>query len=81
MARLEAICRVLRDVGIFLLGVAAITVAVDYVFIHPDPTRDMQRAMIRSFTEAMEERVKQPDASRHGDSGSETPPVQTRSGQ
>ena len=54
MARLESLCRVLRDLGIFLLGIAAITLTIDYLFIHPDPMRDMQRVVNKSFAEGLE---------------------------
>jgi hypothetical protein len=62
MARLESICRVLRDLGIFCAGVAAIVVAVDYLFIHPNPQRAMERAMYQSITEELTKSPTQPRA-------------------
>jgi len=77
MARLECICRILRDLGIFLLGVAAITVAIDYFFIHPDPMREMQRAVNKSFTEGLEESLRQSDTHSHNDNNSKAPTAPT----
>ena len=81
MARIERICRILRDLGIFFLGVAAIIAAIDYFFIHPDPMRDMQRSVNKSFIEAMEGRLRQADTSKRGDKGSDAPPFQISPGQ
>jgi hypothetical protein len=81
MTQLESVCRVLRDLGIFLMGIATIIVAIDYLFIRPDPVRDMQRVLYRSFTEDLEKRLKQPNISKHSENGSEAPPFETRSGQ
>jgi hypothetical protein len=67
MARFESICRVLRDLGIFLMGVAAITVAVDYLFIHPDPMRDFQRGMNGAFMESLQKQIH--ETSQHNDTG------------
>jgi hypothetical protein len=61
MARLESICRILRDLGIFLLGVAAIALTIDYLFIHPDPMREMQRAVNKSFAESLGKNLNQSD--------------------
>jgi hypothetical protein len=76
MSRLERICRILRDLGIFFLGVAAIIAAVDYFFIHPDPMRDIQRTMNKSFIDALEGRHKHPDTSSHNDNGFDAPKVE-----
>jgi hypothetical protein len=54
MTRLERNCRVLRDVGVFLFGVAAIAVAIDYLFIRPDTMRELQKVFNRSFSEDLE---------------------------
>lgn len=51
MTRIESICRMLRDVGIFMLGIAAVTVTVYYVFIHTDPMTEFQRAMLKGVTQ------------------------------
>jgi len=77
MTRLERIGRVLRDLGIFLLGIAAFTVAIDYLFIRSDPLRDMQRAMTKSFVDGMEKRLNQRDSNSQSDSGSKAPTVET----
>ena len=58
MARFESICRALRDLGIFLLGAAALLAAVDYFYLHPDPTREMQKAMYKSFAEGFQKESK-----------------------
>ncbi len=73
MARLESICRVLRDLGIFLLGVAAISVAIDYLFIRPDPMRDMQKVITKSFTDDLEKSLKQTNTSSRDNSDNEIP--------
>jgi hypothetical protein len=78
MARWERICRILRDLGIFLMGVAAIAVAADYLF-HPDPMRDMQRAMTKSFVEGLERPHKQSDAGTHSDNRSKLAPAPSSS--
>ena len=44
----------LRDIGIFMLGIAAVTVTVYYVFIHTDPMADNQRAIVKSMTQNVE---------------------------
>jgi len=44
----------LRDVGIFMLGLAAVAVAVHCVFIRVDPVADMQKVMLMSFTQNFE---------------------------
>ena len=54
MTRIESVCRMLRDVGIFLLGVAAVTMTVHYLFIRVDPVADMQKA--RLFVQSRAER-------------------------
>jgi hypothetical protein len=81
MARLERICRILRDLGMFFLGVAAIIAAIDYFFIHPDPMRDSQHSVNKSMIEAMEGRLKQPDTSKRSDNRSDAPPFKISPGQ
>lgn len=57
MTRIESVCRMLRDVGIFLLGVAAVTMTVHYLFIRVDPVADMQKAMFKNFTQSFEKQL------------------------
>ncbi len=44
----------LRDVGIFMLGIAAVTMAVHYLFIRVDPVTDMQKAIFKSMAKSFE---------------------------
>jgi hypothetical protein len=60
MKRFEITCRALRDLGIFLLGAAAIMVAVDYLFVHPNPERDLQKAMYQAIAQGIQSDAKQP---------------------
>ena len=57
MDRFERLCKILRDLGIFFLGVAGLIAAIDYFFIHPDPMREAQREIAKSmgknFSDAM----------------------------
>ncbi len=57
MTRIESVCRMLRDVGIFLLGVAAVTMTVHYLFVRVDPVADMQKAMFKHFTEGFKKQL------------------------
>jgi hypothetical protein len=57
MTRIESVCRMLRDVGIFMLGVAAVTMAVHYLFIRVDPVSDMQKAMFKNITKSFEKQL------------------------
>jgi hypothetical protein len=41
----------LRDVVIFMLGIAAVTVTVHYVFIRNDPMAECQNAIVKNFTQ------------------------------
>lgn len=59
MARIETICRILRDVGIFMLGIAAVSMTAHYFFIRSDPQAEMQRAIYRSFTQGFEKTLAQ----------------------
>ena len=54
MTRIESVCRMLRDVGIFMLGVAAVTVTVHHLFIRVDPVADMQKAMFKNMAKSFE---------------------------
>ncbi len=54
MTRIESVCRMLRDVGIFMLGIAAVTMAVHYLFIRVDPVTDMQKAIFKSMAKSFE---------------------------
>ena len=58
MNRLESVCRVLRDLGIFFLGVSVITVAIDYLFIHPNPLREMEQMITKSYIEELQQNSK-----------------------
>ena len=62
MAKLESVCRVLRDLGVFCLGVAAIMMAIDYLFIHPNPQCAMEKVMTQYYIDGLEKSLKHPDA-------------------
>lgn len=47
----------LRDVGIFLLGAAAVTMTVHYLFFRVDPIADMQKAMFKNMTKSFEKQL------------------------
>ena len=59
MTRTETICRMLRDVGIFMLGIAAVTVTVHYLFIRTDPMGEYQNAIFKSFTQDIQKNLAQ----------------------
>lgn len=59
MIRTETICRMLRDVGIFMLGIAAVTVTVHYLFIRTDPMAEYQNAIVKSFTQGIQKNLAQ----------------------
>ena len=61
MSRFESLCRSLRDLGIFFLGIAAIIAAVDYFFIHPDPMRSMKKEMSEMTLEHYKQGMMQRD--------------------
>ena len=42
----------LRDVGIFMLGIAAFTMTIHYVFSRADPQMELQNAVNKSFTQS-----------------------------
>lgn len=45
--------RKLHDLGVFLIGLAAIITCVYFVFLREDPYRDMKKAMTQSFVDGM----------------------------
>lgn len=47
----------LRDVGIFMLGVAAVTMTIHYLFFRVDPVADMQKAMYKNITKSFEKQL------------------------
>jgi len=49
----------LRDVGIFMLGIAAVTVTVHYLFIRTDPMGEYQNAIFKSFTQDIQKNLAQ----------------------
>jgi hypothetical protein len=59
MTRIETICRILRDVGIFMLGIAAVAVTVHYVFVRTDPKTEMQNAVYKSMTQEFQKNLVQ----------------------
>jgi len=55
MNQIESISRVLRDIGIFLIGLAAIIFVVHFVFIRKDPQAEMMKVMQENMTRALKE--------------------------
>ena len=47
MIRYERICRMLRDIGIFMFGIASLCASLQYCFVHLRAEREMQQAMER----------------------------------
>jgi hypothetical protein len=58
MNRITIISGIFRDFGIFFLGVASICVAVDYIFLHPDPMRQIQTEMQKSFMQTFQQSLR-----------------------
>jgi hypothetical protein len=52
--KLDNVCRRLRDVGIFFIGIATVSFTAFYIWsqIH-SPEREMQAAMEKNFTDAL----------------------------
>jgi hypothetical protein len=53
-------CRALRDLGIFLLGIAALLAVLDYFYFHPDPTREMSKAIYKMYADGFSKSVSEP---------------------
>lgn len=55
MNTIDTVCRRLRDIGIFLLGVAAVTLTIHYIYDYVySPTRQAERLGMRLATESFE---------------------------
>ncbi len=59
MIKFESLCRALRDLGIFLLGVAAIAMTVHYLFIRTDFQTEMQKITEKHFLDGMKSSLAQ----------------------
>lgn len=56
MNKIDIICRRLRDIGVFFLGVAAIISSSYLIYERThSPEREVQRAMQRAFTQGFEQ--------------------------
>jgi hypothetical protein len=56
MTKIDIICRRLRDIGVFCIGVAAIVSSAYFIYDRAhSPQRDMERAMQRAFTQGFEQ--------------------------
>jgi len=56
MRQIEKVCRMMRDVGVFLLGIAAVTLAVHHLFFRtPTSQEEMQRVVQRHFIQGFEQ--------------------------
>jgi hypothetical protein len=63
----DGICRKLHDVGIFLIGVAAVVFTASYIWAQThSPEREMQKAVLKSMTEGFKHSM---------DNSNETPTV------
>jgi hypothetical protein len=49
----------LRDLGIFMLGIAAVTATVHYLFIRNDPMAEYQNAIVKNFTQDIQKNLAQ----------------------
>lgn len=49
----------LRDVGIFMLGIAAVVMTIHYLFIRSDPQTDMQNAVYKNMTQQFQRNLAQ----------------------
>ena len=55
MTKIDTICRRLRDIGIFLLGVAAVCMTAHYIHLrHFSPEARMKRSIEELFAQAFE---------------------------
>ena len=55
MAKIDTICRRLRDIGIFLIGVAAVVSCAYWIYeCSNSPEREMQRAMQKAFSQGID---------------------------
>jgi hypothetical protein len=60
MMKIDTICRRLRNVGIFLLGVAAVCLAAHYIYTEAySPERRTNRAIEELFAQGMEKALAQ----------------------
>ena len=60
MTTLDIICRRLRDVGIFLLGLAAAGLVAQYIYVSNfTPEKKMERAIQAMFTAGFEKALAQ----------------------
>ena len=56
MRQIEKVCRMMRDVGVFLLGIAAVTLTVHHLFFRtPTPQEEMQRVVQQHFIQGFEQ--------------------------
>lgn len=56
MAKIDIICRRLRDIAILLIGVAAVLSCAYLIYERStSPEREMQRAMQRAFSKGMDQ--------------------------
>jgi hypothetical protein len=56
MNKIDTFCRRLRDVGVFLIGVAAVASCAYFIYDRAhSPQRKMERAMQRAFTQGFEQ--------------------------
>jgi len=55
-AKIDIICRRLRDVGVFLIGMAAVVSCAYFIYerLH-SPQREMERAFHRAFTQGFQQ--------------------------
>jgi hypothetical protein len=55
MTQIDTICRRLRDIGIFLLGVAAVGMTAYHIYVRTcSPESRMQRAIQETFARSFE---------------------------
>ena len=56
MNKIDTICRRLRDIGVFFIGIAAIVSSAYFIYERThSPQREMERAMMRSMTQGFQE--------------------------
>jgi len=55
MNQAEQISRILRDIGVFLLGLAAIIFVIHFAFFRKDPEAEMRKAAMESFSQALKQ--------------------------
>ncbi len=56
MNQAEQISRILRDIGVFLVGLAAIIFVIHFAFFRVDLENEMRKAALQSFQEVVNQR-------------------------